>query len=67
VLVGGIRANSGEIAVFVNCSSDEITVEPIVSGSLQLPPPGEWSTLQPFGVAAVRLLASAAGLSGINR
>jgi hypothetical protein len=67
VMVGGIRADSGEIAVFVNCSSDKITVEPIVTGSLQLPPPGEWSTLEPFGVAAVRLESSVAGPSGNSR
>jgi endo-1,4-beta-mannosidase len=54
VLVGALRTGNEEIAVFVNCSGDTIAVEPVVSGSLKLPPPGAWSTLAPFGVAAVR-------------
>ena len=54
VLVGGIRVGNGEIAVFVNCSSDTVAVEPIVTGSVELSPPGVWSRLEPFGVAAVR-------------
>ncbi|MGA2527925.1 MAG: cellulase family glycosylhydrolase [Acidimicrobiales bacterium] len=60
VIVGSLRSNSCEIVIFVNCSSDRITVEPIVTGPLQLSP-GGWSTLDPFGVAAVRLEGSAAG------
>ena len=71
VLVGGIRVGTGEIAVFVNCSSDTVAVEPIVTGSLGLPTPGAWSTLEPFGVSAVLCEGSSAarpagrpGLSG---
>ena len=60
VLVGGIRVGTGEIAVFVNCSSDTVAVEPIVTGSLGLPTPGAWSTLEPFGVSAVLCEGSSA-------
>jgi len=63
VLVGGIRTGSGEIAVFVNCSSDVVAVEALVSGSLTLPRTGGWSTLEPFGVAAVRCEGSTGGAS----
>jgi hypothetical protein len=60
VIAGGLRANGCEIAIFVNCSDEAIAIAPIVTGSLQLPP-GEWSILEPFGVAAVRLEGSVEG------
>ena len=62
VLVGGIRAGSDEIAVFVNCSSDVVAIEPVTTGALKLPPPGEWSVLEPFGVATVLCEGSSGGL-----
>jgi hypothetical protein len=62
VLVGAIRAGSDEIAVFVNCSSDVVALEPVTAGALKLPPPGKWSTLEPFGVATVVCEGSSGGL-----
>jgi hypothetical protein len=62
VLVGGIRAGSDEIAVFVNCSSDVVAIEPVTTGALKLPPLGEWSVLEPFGVATVLCEGSSGGL-----
>ena len=53
VLTGRIRTGSGQIAVFVNCSSDVVGIEPLTTGSLRLPPPGDWARLEPFGVSAV--------------
>jgi endo-1,4-beta-mannosidase len=53
VLVGGLRTGSGGLAVFVNCSADTVAMEPIASGPWELPPPGAWSTLEPFGVVTV--------------
>ncbi len=58
VLAGGLRTPSGDIAILVNCSGDTVAVEPIVSGPWELPAGGAWSTLEPFGVAAVRCRAS---------
>jgi endo-1,4-beta-mannosidase len=63
VLVGVIRTGSGEIAVFVNCSSDDVTVEALATGSVKLPPPGGWSTLEPFGVTAVRCEGSTGAMT----
>jgi hypothetical protein len=63
VLVGGIRTGTGEIAVFVNCSSDVVAVEPLLTGSLRPPSPEGWSTLEAFGVAAVRCEGSTGGVS----
>jgi endo-1,4-beta-mannosidase len=53
ILVGRIGTGDSEVALFVNCSADEIALEPVLAeGSavrLMEPP----STLEPFGVAVV--------------
>ena len=54
VLVGRIRAGDSEQALFVNCSGDRITAEPILSGAELDLPTGGVVSLEPFGVAAVR-------------
>jgi endo-1,4-beta-mannosidase len=54
VLVGRIRTGDSEQALFVNCSSDRIAAEPILSGAELNLPTGGVVSLEPFGVAAVR-------------
>ena len=53
VLVGRVRSGALAKALFVNCSSERIAAEPILSGVALDLPAGEL-TLEPFGVAAVR-------------
>ena len=52
VLVGRLRTGASAKALFVNCSSERITAEPILSDAELDLPAGEL-TLEPFGVAAV--------------
>jgi endo-1,4-beta-mannosidase len=53
VLVGRLRTGSSGRALFVNCSSESIAVNPIVTGG-ELALPREPLTLDPFGVATLR-------------
>jgi endo-1,4-beta-mannosidase len=51
VIVGRIRHGGGEVAVYVNCSSDEVLVSPIVDPDAELPFPHDPFAMPPFGVA----------------
>jgi endo-1,4-beta-mannosidase len=53
VLVGRVRGGDSETALFVNCASDSISVEPILSG-VELDQAAGVVSLEPFGVAAIR-------------
>jgi hypothetical protein len=64
VLAGGIRTGDGEIAVYVNCSSDQVILEPILAGSLQSPGLGDGAVLAPFGVATAPFSQVQGDLSG---
>jgi endo-1,4-beta-mannosidase len=64
VLVGSLRTGGSETALFVNCSSQTITVDPVLADGVQLRLEAEQQlTLEPFGVAAVR--REDVGLAGI--
>jgi len=64
VLAGTLRTGESDLALFVNCSSDPVMVEPIVSADDARRVPAEALNLEPYGVAAVPLQdAAAAGLA----
>ena len=51
VVVGRIRHGDGEVAVYVNCSADEVPVAPLLDPLAEPPFPSDPFVLQPFGVA----------------
>jgi endo-1,4-beta-mannosidase len=53
VLVGRVRSGDSETALFVNCSGDSVTAEPVLTG-VELEGSPASVALAPFGVAAVR-------------
>ena len=53
VLVGRVAGPTAETALFVNCSSETVAVQPIVDPGAGLALPTETFTLAPFGVAAI--------------
>ena len=53
VLVGRVRSGDSETALFVNCSADSVTAEPVLTG-VELEGSPASVALAPFGVAAVR-------------
>jgi endo-1,4-beta-mannosidase len=58
VLVGGLRRAGGdEVCVFVNCSSENVALEPILEEGVELP--SEQLILEPFGVKTARLRRAA--------
>jgi endo-1,4-beta-mannosidase len=54
VLVGRLQSGGAELALLVNCSGDELAVEPILADGVELEPPAGASRLAPYGVRPVR-------------
>jgi endo-1,4-beta-mannosidase len=58
VLVGGLRRDGGDgVCVFVNCSGENVALEPILEEGVELPT--EQPILEPFGVRTARLRRAA--------
>lgn len=57
VLVGRIRNDGGETALFLNTSPDTLSTQPVLSGIELAPDQGEL-TLEPFGAASIRYVGS---------
>jgi endo-1,4-beta-mannosidase len=54
VLVGRVRAGDSETALFLNCSGQQVSVEPIVDNAVNLGDDRSRFSLEPFGVTACR-------------
>jgi endo-1,4-beta-mannosidase len=54
VLVGRVRSGGSETALFVNCSNEQLVVEPIVAEGVELRLDAEALTVDPFGVVVIR-------------
>ncbi|MGZ8794634.1 MAG: cellulase family glycosylhydrolase [Gaiellaceae bacterium] len=69
VLVGRVRRGAGEAAIFVNCSSDHVVVEPVVErDAVHAELYAEVFALEPFGVAVVpRDRATATATAEVSR
>jgi hypothetical protein len=63
VLVGRVRRGKGETTIFVNCSSDTIDVEPLVTSDSRRIPTMPF-TIGPFGVTVAAGEAAATGGGG---
>jgi endo-1,4-beta-mannosidase len=57
VLVGRIRNEGGETALFLNTSPDTLSSQPVLSG-IELDPDQGELTLEPFGAASIRYAGS---------
>ena len=57
VLVGRIRNEGGETALFLNTSADTLSIQPVLSG-IELDPDQGELTLEPFGAASIRYAGS---------
>jgi endo-1,4-beta-mannosidase len=57
VLVGRIRNEGGETALFLNTSPDTLSTQPVLSG-IELDPDQGELTLEPFGAASIRYAGS---------
>ena len=57
VLVGRIRNEGGETALFLNTSPDTLSTQPVLSG-IELDPEQGELTLEPFGAVSIRYAGS---------